>query len=158
MGMGLLVLGVAGVAITTSGRRSVAPPPAVTAPPPPAATPAPVVELPAAKPVLPVVQRVPPPAPPHRPARHAKRTTTSVKRVTEKPAPEGMGYLTVNAEPWGQVVVDGLTFAHHTPVFRAPIAAGRHSVTVFNPVRKAAAPKREVLIEPGKTLVMGFDW
>ena len=99
----------------------------------------------------------PPANSPPKPVKHA-RHVIPLQKHEQKLAAEGMGYLTVNAEPWGAVVIDGRQFAHHTPLYRAPLSAGKHSVTVFNPVRNASAPGRTVVIEPGKTLVIGFDW
>jgi serine/threonine-protein kinase len=69
-----------------------------------------------------------------------------------------MGYLTVHAEPWGTVLVDGRRFADQTPVYRAPISAGAHRVAVFNPEIGRSPPPREVTIKTGQVQVVGFEW
>jgi hypothetical protein len=69
-----------------------------------------------------------------------------------------MGYLTVHAEPWGSVLVDGRRFADQTPVYRAPIASGVHQITVFNPESRKSSPPRSITIKPGQTQVVGFEW
>jgi hypothetical protein len=69
-----------------------------------------------------------------------------------------MGTLTVNIEPWGVVYVDGRRFAESTPVYRAPIAAGRHRVKVYSADRHAYSPEHEVTVAPGEHRVLGFTW
>jgi hypothetical protein len=69
-----------------------------------------------------------------------------------------MGYLTVHAEPWGALLVDGRPFANQTPVYRAPIAAGHHRVAVVNPETHRHSPEQTINVEAGSTRVVGFEW
>jgi hypothetical protein len=55
------------------------------------------------------------------------------------------------------VLVDGRRFADQTPVYRAPIAPGKHKVSIVSPL-KPGSPVREVVVVPGKIQVVGFDW
>jgi hypothetical protein len=73
-------------------------------------------------------------------------------------AAAAVGYLTVNAEPWGAVFVDGKRVAGQTPVYRLAVPAGRHRVSVFNPERRASSPARTVEVHAGETSAVGFDW
>jgi hypothetical protein len=115
---------------------------ASTPPPTPPVAPAPAASAPAPAPI---------PPPSNKPAkRHAAPRAHA-------PASEP-GYLTVNAEPWGVVFVDGHRFAAETPVYRAPIAAGPHRVAVWSPARRAYSPTRKLTVAPGKDHVVGFDW
>jgi len=47
-------------------------------------------------------------------------------------APTGMGTLTVNANPWGNVYVNG-KFVRATPLLKYPMRAGPATVMVENP-------------------------
>jgi hypothetical protein len=68
------------------------------------------------------------------------------------------GFVTVSADPWGAVFVDGKRIADQTPVYRYQVAAGRHKVSVYNPERKATSPTRVVVVKPGETATVGFEW
>jgi serine/threonine-protein kinase len=92
----------------------------------------------------------------HASAHHASTAVES--DLAPRPQTVEMGYLTVHAEPWGTVLVDGRRFADQTPVYRAPISVGVHHISVFNPESKKASPSRELTIQPGQARVVGFEW
>jgi hypothetical protein len=60
---------------------------------------------------------------------------------------QGTGFLSVDASPWGEVYVDG-RLVGETPLGRARVGAGSHTVLVKNPGTGAKA-KRQVVVAPG---------
>jgi serine/threonine-protein kinase len=86
------------------------------------------------------------------------RTSDPSRDAAVDPSKSKMGYLTVNASPWGEVLVDGRQIAAQTPAYRIPVTAGPHRVTVYNPERKAQAPLREIDVQVGEVSVVGFKW
>src|SRR5262249_51147213 len=46
-----------------------------------------------------------------------------------------VGYLTIGADPWGVVYVDGRLAAPQTPVYKLPTPVGPHRIEVFSPNR-----------------------
>jgi serine/threonine protein kinase len=74
-------------------------------------------------------------------------------------APAEVGYLTVNAVPWGAVYVDGRVVDDETPLYRFPIAAGKHRIVVGdNPERASRSAPRDVIIKPGETREVSIKW
>jgi hypothetical protein len=69
-----------------------------------------------------------------------------------------MGWLGVNASPWGAVYLDGHKVADETPLYRLPVLAGRHRVTIVNPNQPRPSPAREVTIAPGETRNLTVRW
>jgi serine/threonine protein kinase len=63
--------------------------------------------------------------------------------------------LTVTAEPWGILFIDGKRVADETPVFDLAIPAGRHAVKVYFPSLGRFSRSRRIVFEPGarRTLV-----
>ena len=94
----------------------------------------------------------------------AKPTATAVAPVVAKVvepqvkeravAPVAMGTISVNANPWATVRVNG-KLAGTTPVLRFPVRAGRASVTIENP--KFGRKQMEVKIEPKKDTPLIVD-
>ncbi len=81
------------------------------------------------------------------------------KPVQSQPsANTDLGYLTVNADPWGAVFVDGKKMVDATPAYRMPIAAGTHRISVGSAARKQRAPERVVQIRKGELSKVGFQW
>ena len=113
--------------------------------PPSAGQPTPVpaepIALPAAGTRAPVRSRAP--------RRHATAPAAVAGAAVE------MGYLTVNAIPWGAVYFDGKLVADETPVYRLPVLAGKHRVTVSGSTREHPAV-RDVSIAPGKVKTVSF--
>jgi serine/threonine protein kinase len=95
-----------------------------------------------------------------KPSRPPRRSRPPEHRaVADAPgAPTEMGYLTVNSEPWGMVYVDGRRISELTPLYRAPLAAGAHRVTVYSPDKRAYSSPQAVVIRPGENRVLGFRW
>ncbi|MFH0900360.1 MAG: PEGA domain-containing protein, partial [Pseudomonadota bacterium] len=81
--------------------------------------------------------------------------TSSPPRRAARPATEN-GFLTVNSVPWGAVYVDGKRIANETPLYRLPISAGTHRVTVFDPTRQVHSQPRQVVIKAGRTSEVAF--
>ncbi|MCB9522060.1 MAG: hypothetical protein H6702_01605 [Myxococcales bacterium] len=50
-----------------------------------------------------------------------------------RPAAAATGFLTANALPWAHVEVDGRRLPRHTPVVRAPLPVGAHTVVLISP-------------------------
>ena len=63
--------------------------------------------------------------------------------------------LTVNASPWGAVLVDGHEVAPETPMYRRALPAGDHAVAVRFADGTTSAPKR-VHLDPGELRTLGF--
>jgi serine/threonine protein kinase len=61
-----------------------------------------------------------------------KPVTAARPRPPVAPAPAAQGTLTVNANPWGKVYLNG-RFLRNTPVLKHPVRAGMVTVTVENP-------------------------
>jgi hypothetical protein len=72
--------------------------------------------------------------------------------------PTEMGWLSVNAVPWGAVLIDGHKVADDTPLYRLPVLAGRHRVSVVSPSRATPSPEREVRVQPGETRSVSITW
>jgi serine/threonine-protein kinase len=87
-----------------------------------------------------------------------KRANDAISGTLVESAKPVLGYLTVNAAPWGAVLVDGKKIAEQTPAYRLPIAVGPHRVTVYNPERRDQAPVRAVDVRAGEVSVVGFKW
>ncbi len=64
--------------------------------------------------------------------------------------------LTVNASPWGAVLVDGHEVAPETPLYRRALPAGDHAVAVRFSDGTTSAPKR-VHLDPGELRTLGFS-
>jgi serine/threonine protein kinase len=92
------------------------------------------------------------------PPRAASRTTRRPPRPPPAAAvePTAVGYLTVNAVPWGSVFVDGTRVADETPAYRVPVAAGRHVVVVRFGDGGADSPPQRITIEAGQHRTVGF--
>jgi hypothetical protein len=86
------------------------------------------------------------------------RKASAESRAPAPSTPTDLGYLTVNADPWGAVYVDGKRLADATPAYRVPVAAGTHRVTVQSADRKVRAPERVVEIRAGELSKVGFKW
>jgi hypothetical protein len=72
--------------------------------------------------------------------------------------PVESGFVTVNAYPWGAVFIDGKRVADQTPIYRLPVASGRHRIHVSNPDRGASSPDQIVDVRPGQATKVGFHW
>jgi serine/threonine-protein kinase len=59
------------------------------------------------------------------------------------------GYLTVAAEPFAQVRIDGEDVGN-TPIFKRELSAGRHTVELITPDTNVVRLKRTITIQPGK--------
>lgn len=56
-------------------------------------------------------------------------------RNKQKPVAEkGFGTLVLDSDPWANVAVDGEPLGQHTPLIGLRLPAGRHKVTLENPV------------------------
>jgi predicted Ser/Thr protein kinase len=84
------------------------------------------------------------------------RIRKSTDRVTTAPSPDKVtaappaatGFITVTADPWGNVAIDG---AHikNTPLLKHRVEAGEHEVVVTDPADGAVRLKRRIRVEPG---------
>ncbi len=133
----LLTAALAGGIYFGATRRPPAPtPPARVATPAPQPAPAPVREPPV------VVAKAPP-----NERRHAHVPSRSAK-APRPPVPEGSGQVTIYAEPWATVFVDGRRRGI-TPLVELTLPAGTHALRLENP----GGPPHEsqFVIVPGKT-------
>jgi len=73
------------------------------------------------------------------------------------PAAKEFGYLTLDTSPWANVSVGGNSLGQ-TPVVRAKLTSGTHTLLLVNPER-GISTTYQVTIEPGKTSVrrLGLD-
>jgi serine/threonine protein kinase len=124
---------------------------------------------------------VPPPAPPgplssgagapmaqagssRRHPHPAQRTADPARSLSRTLAPEttvpppAMGWLSVNALPWGAVFLDEHQVAEDTPLYRLPVLAGKHRVTIRNPNRERPSPVQEVTVGAGETRTLSVRW
>jgi hypothetical protein len=69
-----------------------------------------------------------------------------------------MGWLSVNALPWGAVFLDGHKVAEDTPLYRLPVFAGKHQVVIRSPNRTAPSPAHEVTVPAGQTRSLSIRW
>jgi serine/threonine protein kinase len=158
---GVALAGVVGVIGALSGKGK--PPPNATAPERAAViatAPPPEREEPPTPPVP------TPPAPTPSPLPRApSRATTPPAHAREHRARKEkdasatqMGYLTVNAVPWGAVYVDGRRVADETPIYRVPVVPGKHNVTISNPDGSRSSPPHEVVVASGATRLVSVKW
>jgi len=77
--------------------------------------------------------------------------------VTHPSAAADFGYLTLDTSPWANVSVGGNSLGQ-TPVVRAKLPVGTHTVQLSNPER-GISTTYQVTIQPGKTSVrrLGLD-
>jgi serine/threonine-protein kinase len=114
-----------------------------------------VVTPPAAQPAPPSAPRQPGPQPTRRPARQtpaAKQPVVQAPPVVEPPpaqpvAPEG--YLTIDADPFGTVFVDGVNVGT-TPVVRHVVKPGAHQIRIESPGYKTVVDR--VTVDSGNTV------
>jgi hypothetical protein len=59
------------------------------------------------------------------------------------------GYLTLDTTPWSEVKVDGVSLGQ-TPIVRAKLPAGRHTVLLQN-AERGVSTTYQISIEAGKT-------
>jgi serine/threonine-protein kinase len=112
-------------------------------PPPKVEAPAPLVVKPAEVPPPPVDKGVEREAP--KPVVKAAKAERPAPKVVDKPAGkvvekepepkavEGFGQLSISADPWASVTVDGNLVAKETPVRGLSLPAGHHVVVLSNP-------------------------
>jgi serine/threonine-protein kinase len=67
------------------------------------------------------------------------------------------GFLTIDTSPWSQVSADGVSLGQ-TPIVRAKLAAGTHTLLLVN-TERGVSTTYQITIEPGKTTVrrLGLD-
>jgi hypothetical protein len=136
------------------GVGSVAPMPAVAAAAAaPSATPsaAPAVAAPAS--AAPAVA-APAVAAPASAAPAAPRSPAAVPAARRAPVERGRGFLSIYAEPWAYVIIDGHRIGP-TPLMRQPVAAGAHRVRLE---RAGIQPREQrVTVRPGQTQLVDLD-
>lgn len=140
-----------------------APPPSASpSPPSPApspASPSPSPSPPSSSPSSSGEPHPRPSAPPRPPAgeRRAHAASPSHRHAEPaRPTPVAEALLTVNASPWGAVLIDGREVAHETPLYRHALPAGDHLVLVRFADGSRSAPAR-VHLAPGELRTLGFS-
>ncbi|MBN2362025.1 MAG: protein kinase [Deltaproteobacteria bacterium] len=93
------------------------------------------------------------------PSVHAWRpppTTSPRGRDGGAAVASGYGILDLNSEPWAQIAIDGVPINRNTPLRDFAVAAGRHRLTLHNPVFKIT---RTIVVEvkPGERLRQVVD-
>ncbi len=71
------------------------------------------------------------------------------------PPPARTGILSVDAEPWGQIFVDGEPTGRETPAFDLVLPEGTHEIRIVNPAQKLEA-RLTVKIVGGRTRKTGL--
>ena len=79
----------------------------------------------------------------------------AARRLRLRPSPprpqeDGTGYFTIETYPWTNVTVDGRSLGV-TPIVRAPLSAGAHSVK-FENVEQGVSQTQSITIVAGETL------
>lgn len=69
-------------------------------------------------------------------------------------AAQGLGFVTLDSAPWSRVAIDGVP-AGSTPIFKARLPAGRHSI-VFT-AESGARATRDVDVKPGAVVKLQVD-
>lgn len=76
-------------------------------------------------------------APKRETTREAPRDADETRRkppVRTPPAAKGFGTLVLESEPWANVAIDGQPLGQHTPLLGLRLPAGKHVITLENPV------------------------
>jgi len=70
------------------------------------------------------------------PGAHAVRPPTTRPHGRDGGAAVAIGYgiIDVNSDPWAQIAIDGVPIGRNTPLRDFAVAAGRHRLTLHNPV------------------------
>ena len=130
------------------------PAPIAIAPPPDAAPVTIAVAPPDA--AAPVVETAPvdagAPVVVERPARRPRRTVPASPVSSTAPAPEAAApaaTVTIAARPFATIKVDGAVLTT-TPVFRHPIAAGRHEIVLVDPASGQERLRKTIVLAPGE--------
>jgi hypothetical protein len=114
------------------------------------AAPPPVAPAAEAKPIAPPPAANPPPVP-----EQTRTALPPLRHVRATPRAE-VGYVTVNAVPWGAVYLDGNRVGDETPIYRLAVPPGKHRLTIVN--RNRSSPARDVVVEPGKVQTVSVKW
>lgn len=132
--------------LAVAGDAGVAPAPVDAASEPVALAPAD-----AAPPAVPVDARAPTrvarPRPRRTPDAAAPEPVARPEPIT-RPAPTGTAYLTVVADPFANVRIDGVDIGS-TPIFKRAIPAGRHEVLLIHPDSNAVRLRRVIDLADG---------
>ncbi len=131
-----------------AGQQSVAVTPESTATPPavtPSVTPTPAPIEPAAPPR----QTTRPPQQRPTPSRPRQQQPVEQPPPVQQPAVEEWGYLSINANPFGTVFIDGVNVGD-TPIDRHRVRPGPHTIRIENPGYKTLTER--VQIDPGNTI------
>jgi hypothetical protein len=86
------------------------------------------------------------------------RKASAPAAAKPRPAPEAPtapGWLSVDANPWAQVFIDGREI-DRTPIARYPLPPGKYRVLFKNPER-GKQEAREVTVESGKAAALTVD-
>jgi hypothetical protein len=103
----------------------------------------------------PPVTPTPPAAAPRQPTRPQQRPTAPRQQPVTQPPPvqqpaeEEWGYLSINANPFGTVFIDGVQVGD-TPIDRHRVKPGPHTIRIENPGYKMITER--VQIDPGNTI------
>jgi eukaryotic-like serine/threonine-protein kinase len=111
------------------------PPPGRVAPP----APLPASDAPLDPPTAETTATAPTAPPSGRPApgpvdKGVPRPAKAAAAAPERPAVTGFGQLSITAEPWASVTIDGTLVARETPLRALSLPAGRHVIVLENPV------------------------
>ncbi len=131
--------------------------------PPPAApiiiepvAPAAEVRPPPAKPADPTgpTERDAPPPPPAIAKRVARpRRSEPPKREAPPPEPKGVGFVTVGADPFGIVVIDGADLGV-SPVADHRLEEGEHEISLLHPTTRVLLRSKRITLHPGQRLTV----
>ena len=87
----------------------------------------------------------------------SNKATASSRTPKKEKAAEGDGFLTVNANPEGQVYVDGKLVASKTPLTKYPIKEGTHSVRVYYVEQRKFSETKRAKVAKDKHVNLFFN-
>ncbi|MGE3545741.1 MAG: PEGA domain-containing protein, partial [Kofleriaceae bacterium] len=89
-------------------------------------------------------------------AERPERSERHPKVVASKPDRTAHAFLTISSIPWGAVIVDGKRVGEETPIYRLPLAPGKHRVQVLYLNQPQGAAVQELVLAPGEVRSIGF--
>ncbi len=85
-------------------------------------------------------------------AREARRR----RRGSEPSKKAGTGFLSIRAQPWGHIIIDGKRWPYQTPQAGIELPVGKHSIVLHNP-QTGVTKRAAVVIKKGQYQKLSLD-